>query len=159
MQRLASGDFAVVLPGLGRADEVGDMAQAVETFKIRAMQKADEETDVRVRQELLAAEARKAEMNKLANEFEGAVGRIIETVSTASRELEIAAGTLTATAGRSQDLTRVVAAASKEASTNVQSVASATEEMSSSVNEISRQVQNSARIAGEAVEQAEKTNN
>jgi methyl-accepting chemotaxis protein len=41
----------------------------------------------------------------------------------------------------------------------VQSVASATEEMSSSVNEISRQVQNSARIASEAVEQAQMTNN
>src|SRR5205807_2315310 len=41
---------------------------------------------------------------------------------------------------------------------NVQSVASATEEMASSVNEISRQVQGSARIAGDAVEQAQKTN-
>ena len=52
----------------------------------------------------------------------------------------------------------MVAAASEEASTNVQSVASATEEMSSSVNEISRQVQESARIANDAVDQARKTN-
>ena len=52
----------------------------------------------------------------------------------------------------------MVAAASEEASTNVQSVASATEEMSSSVNEISRQVQESARMAGEAVDQARSTN-
>ena len=52
----------------------------------------------------------------------------------------------------------MVAAASEEASTNVQSVASATEQMSSSVNEISRQVQDSARMAGEAVDQARKTN-
>jgi methyl-accepting chemotaxis protein len=40
----------------------------------------------------------------------------------------------------------------------VQSVASATEEMASSVNEISRQVQDSARIASEAVQQAQQTN-
>jgi methyl-accepting chemotaxis protein len=159
MQKLASGDFAVVLPGLGRADEIGDMAQAVETFKVRAKQRADEEANAKMTQELLAAEARKADMNKLANEFEGAVGRIIETVSAASTELEAAADMLTATAGRSQDLTKVVAAASREASANVQSVASATEEMSSSVNEIGHQVQGSARIAAEAVEQAEKTNN
>ena len=52
----------------------------------------------------------------------------------------------------------MVAAASEEASTNVQSVASATEEMASSVNEISRQVQDSARMAGDAVDQARKTN-
>jgi methyl-accepting chemotaxis protein len=157
MQKLASGDFAVVLPGLGRADEVGDMAQAVETFKIRAKQKADDEAAAKMRQEVSAAEARKADMNKLADEFEGAVGRIIDTVSAASTELETAARTLTATAEQSQQLTDVVAAASEDASTNVQSVASATEQMTSSVNEISRQVQNSARIANEAVAQAQAT--
>jgi methyl-accepting chemotaxis protein len=157
MQKLASGDFAVVLPGLGRADEVGDMAQAVETFKIRAKQKADDEAAAKMRQEASAAEARKADMNKLADEFEGAVGRIIDAVSAASTELETAARTLTATADRSQQLTDVVAAASEDASTNVQSVASATEQMTSSVNEISRQVQNSARIANEAVAQAQAT--
>jgi methyl-accepting chemotaxis protein len=105
-----------------------------------------------------AAVQRKAEMVKLANSFESAVGEIIETVSSASTELEASAGTLTATAERSQELTTMVAAASEEASTNVQSVASATEELSSSVNEISRQVQESARMAGEAVGQARTTN-
>jgi methyl-accepting chemotaxis protein len=54
-------------------------------------------------------------------------------------------------------LTTVVAAASEEASTNVRSVASATEELSSSINEISRQVQDSARMASEAVGQARAT--
>ena len=93
-------------------------------------------------------------MTKLANGFEAAVGEIVETVSSASTELEASAGTLTATAERSQQLTTVVAAASEEASANVQSVASATEELSSSVNEISRQVQESARMASEAVDQA-----
>jgi methyl-accepting chemotaxis protein len=159
MQKLASGDFGVVLPGLGRSDEVGDMAQAVETFKIRAKQKAEDEADAKVKEGLSVAAARKADMRKLADEFEGAVGRIIDTVSAASAELETAASSLTATAERSQQLTAVVAAASEDASTNVQLVASATEEMSSSVNEISRQVQGSARIAGEAVEQAQATNN
>ena len=77
-------------------------------------------------------------------------------MSSASVELEASAGTLTTTAERAQQLTTMVAAASEEASTNVQSVASATEEMASSVNEISRQVQESARIAGEAVEQASR---
>jgi methyl-accepting chemotaxis protein len=158
MQNLALGDFAVVLPGLDRTDEVGDMAKAVETFKVKSRQRADDEAAARMDHELRAAAARKADMNKLADEFEGAVGRIIDTVSAASIELETAAGTLTATAERSQALANVVASASEEATTNVQSVASATEEMSSSVNEISHQVQNSARIASEAVQQAEMTN-
>jgi methyl-accepting chemotaxis protein len=115
------------------------------------------------REELKATEARsavqrKSDMAKLANGFEGAVGEIIETVSSAATELEASAGTLTSTASRSQELTTMVAAASEEASTNVQSVASAAEELTSSVNEISRQVQESARIANEAVDQARKTN-
>ena len=158
MIELARGNFAIVLPGLGRADEIGEIAQAVETFKINAEQKARDEVEAKTRQDQVAAQQRKKEMIKLADDFESAVGEIVETVSSASTELEASAGTLTATAARSQELT-MVAAASEEASTNVQSVASATEELTSSVNEISRQVQESARMANEAVDQARETNN
>src|SRR6202050_1150162 len=97
-------------------------------------------------------------MIKMACDLEGAVGEIVETVSSASTELEASAGTLTVTAERAQELATAVAAASEEATTNVQSVASATEELSSSVNEISRQVQESARMANAAVDQTRKTN-
>jgi methyl-accepting chemotaxis protein len=158
MKELAGGNFGVVLPGLDRKDEVGDMAQAVETFKVKAEEKARDEAEAKIVQDQAAAKQRKADMIKLADDFEGAVGEIIEAVSSASTELEASAGTLTSTAARSQELTTMVAAASEEASTNVQSVASATEELTSSVNEISRQVQESARMANEAVEQARKTN-
>src|SRR5579871_1234746 len=158
MIELAKGNFEVVLPGLGRSDEIGEIAQAVETFKISAKQKARDEAEARIRQDQAAAQQRKADMISLADEFEAAIGEIVETVSSASTELEASASTLTTTAVRSQELTTMVAAASEEASTNVQSVASATEELSSSVNEISRQVQESARMATEAVDQARKTN-
>jgi methyl-accepting chemotaxis protein len=158
MEELAGGNFAVVLPGLGRKDELGAVASAVEKFKVVSERKAHEEVEAKIKQDQIAARERKAEMVKLADSFEAAVGEIIETVSSASTELEASAGTLTATAERSQELTTMVAAASEEASTNVQSVASATEELSSSVNEISRQVQESARMAGEAVDQARRTN-
>jgi hypothetical protein len=110
-----------------------------------------------VKQDLVAAELRKSEMHKLADQFERAVGEIVETESSASTELEASASTLTNTSGRTQELTTMVAAASEEASTNVQSVASASEELSSSVNEISRQVQESARMASGAVDQARTT--
>ncbi|MCK1473549.1 HAMP domain-containing protein [Bradyrhizobium sp. 197] len=157
MEKLAGGDFAVVLPGLGRKDEVGGVAGAVKKFKTVSEQKAREEAEAKMRQDQMAAEQRKAEMRKLADSFEGAVGEIVGTVSSASTELEASATTLTSTAERTQRLTTVVAAASEEASTNVQSVASATEELSSSITEISRQVQESARVASEAVGQARTT--
>jgi methyl-accepting chemotaxis protein len=158
MGELAGGNFGVVLPGLDRQDEVGDMAKAVEAFKVKAEEKAHDEAEARIKQDLIAARQRKADMIKLADDFEAAVGEIVETVSSASTELEASASTLTATAERAQELTTTVAAASEESFTNVQSVASATEELTSLVNEISRQVQASARMANDAVGQARTTN-
>ncbi len=153
---LAKGDTSVAISGTERKDEIGQMAQAVQVFKTNAIEverlKAEQ-----VAVERRNAEQRKADMTRLANEFEGAVGEIIQTVSSASTQLEASATTLTATADRSQQMATTVAAASEEASTNVQSVASATEEMASSVGEISRQVQESARMAGDAVGQARAT--
>ena len=157
MNDLASGNLAVEVPGVGRGDEVGEMAKAVEIFKSNAIARQKLEAEQR-EAETRATSGRKADMNKMADNFETAVGQIVEAVSSASSQLELSAGTLTATAERAQELTTAVAAASEEASTNVQSVASATEEMASSVSEISRQVQQSARMATDAVDQARVTN-
>ncbi|ABD08968.1 methyl-accepting chemotaxis sensory transducer [Rhodopseudomonas palustris HaA2] len=157
MKTLAGGRLDAEVPGVGRRDEIGDMAGAVEVFKHNAIERQRLEAEQHVTEERAAAQ-RKADTVRLADEFERAIGEIVETVSSASHELEASATTLTTTAERSQHLATMVSSASEEASTNVQSVASATEEMSSSVNEISRQVQESARIAHEAVEQARTTN-
>jgi methyl-accepting chemotaxis protein len=157
MGLLADGNLAVEIPGRGKADEIGDMAKAIEVFKtsmIDTERMRAEQVEVEARQ----AESRKADMVRLADQFEQAVGEIVNTVSSASHQLEASAGTLTSTATRAQDLSTEVASASQEATANVQAVASATEELSSSVSEIARQVQESARIAGEAVGQASKTN-
>jgi methyl-accepting chemotaxis protein len=158
MKRLAEGDFGVVLPGLARKDEVGDMARAVEAFKVKAADRAQAEAEEKLTQDQSAAAQRRQDMIRLADDFEGAVGNIVENVSSASMQLEDSASALTATAQQSKQLAAMVAAASDEASGNVQAVASSTEELSSSVNEISRQVQESATIAHSAVGQARKTN-
>ena len=153
---LAAGRHEVTIPTAERADEIGAMAGSLRVFKdaLIAKKAADETSAV----EADAKIKRGQRVDRITSDFETMIGEIVEIVSQASTELEASAGTLTATAERSEELATTVAAASEEASTNVQSVASATEEMASSVNEISRQVQGSARIAGEAVEQARKTN-
>ena len=156
--KMAGGDLDVEIPGAGRGDEIGDLAKTVTVIRENAEHKAREEAEAKINQDQVAAQRRKAEMIKLADDFEGAVGKIVEAVSSASTELETSAGTLTTTAERAQELTTMVAAASEEASTNVQSVASSTEEMASSITEIGRQVQELARMANEAVDQARTTN-
>ncbi|MBV8836065.1 MAG: HAMP domain-containing protein [Alphaproteobacteria bacterium] len=153
---LGNGNKQVDVPYVGRGDEVGDAAHAANTFKENLIRIEKLEAEQKEAEQRAAAQ-RKADMHKLADEFQAAVGGIVEAVSSASTELEAAAGTLTKTAEVTQTLSGAVAAASEQASANVQSVASATEEMTSSVTEISRQVQESSRIAGDAVKQAQQT--
>ncbi len=157
MRELAAGNFEVQLPGLDRGDEVGQMAHAVEEFKVQAIAKAEREAAEREEKNRELAAARRTELHSLAERFETAVGNIIENVGSASSELENSAVILSKSSAATQQLSTVVAAASEETSSNVQSVASATEEMAGSINEIGRQVADSNRIANEAVDQAEKT--
>ncbi|MDC7785650.1 methyl-accepting chemotaxis protein [Rhodoplanes sp. TEM] len=156
MKDLAGGRLDVEVPGVGRNDEVGAMAEAVAVFKTNAIERRRLEAE-RKEAEGRAAAQRKADMVRLADAFEQAVGGIIATVSSAATELEATATTLTRTADTTQKMSASVGAASEEASTSVQAVAAATNEMSSSIGEISRQVQSSSRIAEAAVGQAAKT--
>jgi methyl-accepting chemotaxis protein len=156
MQALGTGDLTAVVPHQGMKTEIGSMGDALQVFKQALIDKKAADEAAMVDAEAKIERGRR--VDSITSDFETMIGEIVDTVSSASTELEASAGTLTATAERSQELTTAVAAASEEASTNVQSVASATEEMASSVNEISRQVQESATIAGQAVDQARKTN-
>ena len=157
MRELAAGNFDVVLPGLGRKDEIGEMASAVEEFKVQAVAKAERDAAGQEAQNKAAGAARRAELIRFADEFESAVGSIVSNVSASAVQLETAAGTLTRTAETTQNLSSQVAGASEEASSNMQSVASATEELSTSVDEIGRRVRESSRIADAAVRQAGET--
>ncbi|WP_158859496.1 methyl-accepting chemotaxis protein [Rhodoplanes serenus] len=157
MRELADGHMEVALPGLGRRDEIGEMAKAVERFKVVAVEKAERDAQEREAAAREAAAERKTEMARLADGFESAVGNIVGMVSSAATQLETEARRLTATAETTQRLSNTVASASTQASSNVQTVASSAEELAASVAEIARQVQESSSIAAQAVEQAERT--
>ena len=141
MHRLASGDMSASVSFAGRTDEIGALANTMQFFKnnmieaerLRNEQKAAESRAnaertlrdeaaraERTAQQKRSEEDRKRAMCKLADEFEVAIGKIIEIVSSASTELEAAAGTLTKTAEVTQSLSGTVAAASEQASANVQ---------------------------------------
>jgi methyl-accepting chemotaxis protein len=157
MGKLAAGDFHVVLPGLDRRDEIGAMAEAVELFKVKAIERARHETEQEETMKRASAAARKAELQRLADSFEATVGNIVTAISLLATELEGAAGTLTGNAETTRKLSTTVASASDEASANVQSVERATQELTASVSEISTRAHESSRIANEAVKQANQT--
>jgi len=157
MARLAGGSLEVEIPSLHRADEVGAIARAVHVFRenalrVRAME--SEQSGLK----LQAEEERKAAMGRVADGFEQAIGKIVDVVSSASSEIELAAGGLTKTAETNHKLTSRAASVSDRSSGNAQSAATASEEMASSVGEIGRQVQQSENITHAAVRQAEQTN-
>jgi methyl-accepting chemotaxis protein len=158
LMRTAGGELNVQVPLQDRGDEVGDFARIVVAVRQLGMKNARLKAEAKAKQDEAIKERRKTDLGQMADAFEAAVGQIVKSVSSASSELEMSAGMLTSSAVRAEELATVVAAASEEASANVQSVASATEELTSSVTEISRQVQDSARIASEAVAQADATN-
>jgi len=138
MRELAGGNFDGVLPGLGRRDELGEMAAAVEEFKLQAIARAERDAAAQDAHNRASSAARRTELIRFADDFEAAVGAIVSNVSASAVQLESAAGTLTRTAETTQGLSSQVAGASEQASSNMQSVAAATEELSMSVDEIGR---------------------
>ena len=156
MQVLAGGDSAVEIPGVGRGDEIGTMADAVLVFKenmMSAAEKAEEESwDNQMR------EARSRAMMRLMGGFKETVRDMLSRVSAASDTMEGSSREMTVGAEETTQRSSDVARASDEASNNVQTVASAAEELSSSISEISRQVSTSTRISGEAVAGVEEAN-
>ena len=157
MHRLAGGDDTVAVPGVGRRDEVGLMAGAVQVFKdnlirTRAMERDAEEA--RVRQE---ADKRRM-LQELAGEFERTVHGLAAQVSAAAQQMQSHSEHLSTMAQESRERAAQVEASSQKTSMNVQTVAAAAEQMTSSIGEISRQVGQSSEIARNAVERAEATN-
>ncbi len=105
------------------------------------------------------AEAEKrAELNRLADEFEGSVKHLVESFSHATTEMSGISGSMTNSATETTALTETVASDSQESTSSINSVASAAEELTSSISEISQQVGQAASIAGEAVSEAERSN-
>lgn len=156
MSRLVDGELSVEIPSQGDATEIGRIATALQAFKQALL--AKKASDEAVNAEKAVNLARAQRISSATQDFEALIGELVGSLASSSTELEASATTLSSTADHAQDLATKVAGASEEASTNVQSVASATEELSSSINEISRQVQESARMAMAAVDEANKTN-
>jgi len=157
MAKLAGGDLEVEIIGLDRGDEIGDMAKATQVFKENA-QKMEELQKEQVESEKRAAEQQKAAMNKMADEFEASVKKVVENVSSAAQQMQTSAGNLSAIAEETNRQSISVAAATEQASANVESAASATEELSVSINEINQQIDGASELAQSASVEADKTN-
>jgi methyl-accepting chemotaxis protein len=155
MSRLTAGDKSVEVPVVG-TDEVAEMAGAFGVFKA-SMIKAEELAAKELEQQRARAE-RARQIELLTDKFDQDVTLVLKAVSAATTEMQATAASMTSTAEETARQATAVANASEEASTNVTTVSVATEELTASIHEISRQVQQSAQVAGRAVADADRTN-
>lgn len=156
MNELASGHLEVAIPGAGRADEIGGMAEAVKVFRDNAVRTRELEASAAAQVENAEMEKRAA-MENLASEFEAKVSGIVDAVAAAATELNATSQSMSDTAKHTSSQTSTVSSSSEMAAQNVETVAAATEELSSSVSAISDQVTESSRIAQEAETEAGAT--
>ena len=80
---VAGGDLETTVPGRERADEIGEIANAVQGFKENAIEKQRLEAEQEDAERRAREDKRKA-MNDLADNFEGSVKSVVDTVASAS---------------------------------------------------------------------------
>ncbi|WP_246695119.1 cache domain-containing protein [Methylobacterium sp. P1-11] len=155
LRRLAGGEMDVDIPGRGRRDEIGQMAEAAGVFRDSMIQAQT------LSSEQLAEQDRRQErarwMEAVTRSFDAEASELLAQVDGAASGMREACRAMSATAVEAAQQAGSAAGAAQQAATNVQTVAAATEELSVSIGEISGQVTKSAEIAGQAVTEAERT--
>jgi methyl-accepting chemotaxis protein len=152
MHRLAEGDLTTEVPASDRADEVGQMAQALLVFKAntaearRLQGEADRETALKAR--------RQAAMDRYTQDFGAAAAGVMASLARSAETIRTTATEMTEAAHRTRQTAAAAAESATTSSMNLGAVAAATEQMSSSIHEISQQVGVATRAVNEAVERA-----
>lgn len=174
MVRLAEGDKDFTIGGTDQANEIGDMARSLETFRRGYLrldrmrteaaeaataeverQKAEVERQKEIerdREEMRAQQTRV--LLELAEKFERTVGEVVGGVASASSQLQLTATSMAAAAEQSATQVSEVSSAMNEASGGVTAAAAASDEFAMSINEISRQAATSAELARKATKTA-----
>jgi|GEM_PF-449091 len=153
MNRLATGDHGVDVPGSHRPDELGLMAKAVEIFKQNAIEKTKlEERDV---QDQAARARRQEEIDQLVGFFGRSVSGVFTSLASASANMARTSSSLQASARDTGAQAEVVLKSVGETSQTVQTVAAASQQLSASIDEIGRQASDSSKISSAAMTEAE----
>ena len=149
MARLANGERDISVCNTHRQDEIGDLARAFSIF-VRSGHKLDELFAGRKK----AAEERKAELMRMAREFENGISDVVSGVATASSQLNATASGMAATAEQAASQSNLVTGSMEQASSGVTAAAAASDEFAMSIGEISRQAAHSAELARKATDAA-----
>ncbi len=154
--RLRNGETALEVPYRSRGDEIGQLAQALETFRQTAEAKVQLQSEQQALEEQ-TEEQRRRVGNEMAETFTQIFGTIIAGLLGALKKQEGCAGRLEEAVAIAAGAVSVLSVAAYESHENMSTVASATEQLAASSNQIGRQARESHGIAEAAVAGVKKT--
>lgn len=144
MGTLANGNTNIEIAGQERGDELGDMARAVETFRLNAIER--EKLNEEVEMSRKEAEARKTELEELAGDFLMKADDLKVVLDRQAHVLRACAKSLSTSADATDDQVEAGLDATSQAASNVQTVAAAAEQLSVSTKRVSEQTYASHEI-------------
>ncbi len=150
MGHLSAGDLTAEVPFTTRRDEVGEMARAVEVFKLQGQEnrRLVAAQDATRRQ---AEDERRQAMTNVADSLTAGIGSVADCLGQATHSLFGTAGDLDQLVEQARERAEVISTAADEASANVATVAAATEELSSSIGEIALRTTEGAKVVSKAI--------
>ena len=155
MGALVDARYDVAVPALGRHDEVGAMATAVQTFKTRLLDRDRLQSEANSMH--ASAADRHTRITREVGHFQSAVRRTLDEVAGYSDQMTVAADSLTSIATQSSGRANEVAAAIRQTTSSVSGVATAVEDLSASIQEVERQADQTRDIVVEATHLATET--
>ena len=157
MNRLADGDFSVVPPGLGRNDEIGEVAAAVETFKHKAIERAKHDAALQEQQRARIEDEQKAKILGAVEAFRSSIEEMLRSVTDKAEHMRVNAHSIDEVASQASGQAASASEASRQASESVQTVAAAAEELSASIGEIARQIDKAKDVVHTADSRTEQS--
>ena len=147
--RLAHGDTSLSVPEVGRRDEIGRLADAVQIFKENLVRTGELERETLAAQQ--AANTRATMRERLTADFDNVITRMLETVTSTVNKVHVTAQGLRSTADETSSRSESVAKLASQAAENTITVSTAATELEYSVKEIGRAVSESTDITQRAV--------
>lgn len=157
LDRLKDGDLDITIEGADRKDEIGAIARSVMSFRSELAESVKAEAERQAAHQSDLEEERCALMRDVAEDFERSVFGVVENLTGAAETVGDNSGQLHVAVGSSLEAVREVQAATSEATGSIQSVTGAAGGLAQSIADISRDADQAADIANQAVEEARKT--
>jgi methyl-accepting chemotaxis protein len=156
MAKITRGELNFELDQVRRGDEIGTMARAVGVFRENAIKVLDFAREQEI-QKVEAERNRVAMVAKMADDFDGKLSSVLDSVSTSADQMGAFARTMSEKMNEAERGTAEITRATDNTISNVGNIAAATEELSATTSEIAQRINESVDVARKTATAADQT--